>query len=366
MKYLLLVVLIGFAALTAQPSSAAIPKRALNPMPWPAHVEIQTGRLRITKDFNAMVRGHSASRLYGGAARLLPGHATRWFVDYSRYAPASNKTATITKSDWKPIYQGIDFATAKVDASRAYAIRVNLAAPGIRFYTTPADGPSDTVAETTSQFLEASGVQVAINGNFFSPCCKAAANARDLVGLAISNGKIVSPPLYSTSEIGGIAALLLGDHNHASIVTTKSAGSPPLANIDDALTGSAIIVRNGRNISAQSPTFGDPTHPNPRTDAGLSANGRYLYLVAIDGRKPGYSRGATLSEAADLMIALGASRAVNLDGGGSTTMVRSDGHGGASVLNRPSGGAERYVGNNLGVFAKPLHVSKRQPLSNNP
>jgi exopolysaccharide biosynthesis protein len=55
------------------------------------------------------------------------------------------------------------------------------------------------------------------------------------------------------------------------------------------------------------------------------------------------------------MISLGASRALNLDGGGSTTMTRSDGHGGAIVLNRPSGGTERYVGNNFGVFAKPLH-----------
>ncbi len=45
--------------------------------------------------------------------------------------------------------------------------------------------------------------------------------------------------------------------------------------------------------------------------------------------------------------------ALNLDGGGSTSLVDSDGHGGTVSINRPSGGAERYDANHLGGFALP-------------
>ena len=57
-----------------------------------------------------------------------------------------------------------------------------------------------------------------------------------------------------------------------------------------------------------------------------------------------------------MLLALGAFEGVNLDGGGSTALVIADGAGGAALLNRPSGGAERYNGGNLGVFALALPV----------
>jgi hypothetical protein len=69
---------------------------------------------------------------------------------------------------------------------------------------------------------------------------------------------------------------------------------------------------------------------NPRTMAGVTRDGRLL-LVAVDGRAPGYSAGLSFAEEAAVMRALGARDAVNLDGGGSTTMtVRG------TVVTRPS------------------------------
>ena len=61
-----------------------------------------------------------------------------------------------------------------------------------------------------------------------------------------------------------------------------------------------------------------------------------------------------MTETADLMLAFDAYNALNLDGGGSTVMMKSDGRGGAMDLNRPSGGVERYDADSLGVFALPL------------
>jgi exopolysaccharide biosynthesis protein len=83
----------------------------------------------------------------------------------------------------------------------------------------------------------------------------------------------------------------------------------------------------------------------PRTLAGVRADGTVL-LVTVDGRRRGWSAGVTLVEAARVMRSLGARDALNLDGGGSSTMTV-----GRRVVNRPSDGFERAVSD--GVFALP-------------
>ena len=93
---------------------------------------------------------------------------------------------------------------------------------------------------------------------------------------------------------------------------------------------------------------------NPRTAAGIARvrNAQRLLLAVIDGRQPGYSVGMTLRQTAELLQALGAQRAVNLDGGGSSAMVVRDRATGAlRVRNKPSDPTgERPVGNALAVL----------------
>jgi len=89
---------------------------------------------------------------------------------------------------------------------------------------------------------------------------------------------------------------------------------------------------------------------HPRTAVGLSADGATAYLVVVDGRQA-QSIGASLPELGRLLGQLGADDAINLDGGGSTTMVaRLPGDARTSVLNSPSDGAERLDANGLGLF----------------
>ncbi len=81
---------------------------------------------------------------------------------------------------------------------------------------------------------------------------------------------------------------------------------------------------------------------NPRTMAGLTRAGKLLF-VTVDGHAPAYSVGASFREEARIMRALGAREALNLDGGGSTTMVA-----GGHVVGRPSDPeGERPVGDAL-------------------
>ena len=74
----------------------------------------------------------------------------------------------------------------------------------------------------------------------------------------------------------------------------------------------------------------------PRTALGYNAD--TLFLVVVDGRQPKYSTGLTLYELADILIELGTSEAINLDGGSSSTFVVND-----EVINKPSGNREREV-----------------------
>ncbi len=121
----------------------------------------------------------------------------------------------------------------------------------------------------------------------------------------------------------------------------------------EAVGGFPVLVRDSVEADtldrAGATTFAPVRHP--RTLVGTAAGGRRLLLVTVDGRQAGYSAGMTLRESARLLLRLGATEGLNLDGGGSTTLVvRGRGASGARfvVANRPSDAAgERPVGNAL-------------------
>lgn len=89
----------------------------------------------------------------------------------------------------------------------------------------------------------------------------------------------------------------------------------------------------------------------PRTAIGFSNRGRTMYLVVTEGPRAGVP-GLDLVQLARYMRRLGVRDAVNLDDGGSTTIVaRRPGRHGLTLLNRPSDGKERAVANGIGLFA---------------
>jgi hypothetical protein len=269
------------------------------------------------------------------------------------------QAASFSIGNYTGLFQGIDETTATIQGgsgvSQAYIVRINLDAPGVSFTTTPgapgntpnAGTANEVVTQTTSQFLASSGAQVAINTNFFScPCVTNTSNPEYLLGLEISNGKLVS------SDQSGYASLLLTQNNQAALVAGGSVGNNT-SGIYNAVSGGGFVLQNGVDVVNGS-IAGDPLNPNPRSVAGVSQNGQFLYLMAIDGRQAGYSAGVTQSEEADLMSALGAWNAINFDGGGSTALAVQGADGNGELLNRPSAGAERYDGANLGIYAAPL------------
>jgi exopolysaccharide biosynthesis protein len=87
----------------------------------------------------------------------------------------------------------------------------------------------------------------------------------------------------------------------------------------------------------------------PRTAVGLTQDGRIL-LVVVDGRQA-LSKGMSLLELALFLRELGAVNAMNLDGGGSSEMIVK-----GRIVNKPSDGKERRVGNALAVVPRKLAI----------
>ena len=278
--------------------------------------------------------------------------------------PVSVNAATIVEP-WQPIFEGIDYATSFTDEpvpQTVNSFRVDLLNPNIQFLSTPSNGdlPEETIAQTTSQFLEEFDLQVAVNANFFAPCCEAVPEPKDLINLALSNGEIVSPSDGIVSEnIGEVpGSLLITEDNQAEIVSTNPGDD--FSNIFTAVSAGPRLLVDGEIVVDEIPPD-DFSDLNPRTAVGISEDEQFLTLLTIDGRQPGLSEGATLFQTGEWLLRFDAYQGLNLDGGGSTTMVREDRFGNPQVLNAPSGGAERLNGNNFGAFANPLSTSIPEP-----
>ncbi|CUS88033.1 Por secretion system C-terminal sorting domain-containing protein [Candidatus Kryptonium thompsonii] len=121
--------------------------------------------------------------------------------------------------------------------------------------------------------------------------------------------------------------------------------TPNVGKVFQAIGGLPRIIRDGQNVVAQtyqqegaSSSFTYSRHP--RTAVGFSKDSTKIYFITVDGRQAS-SVGMTLDELANFMLTLGVWNGVNLDGGGSTTMVVR-----GKVVNSPSDATgERSVSN---------------------
>lgn len=167
------------------------------------------------------------------------------------------------------------------------------------------------------------------------------------VGLLVVDGRELTPP-------GPQPVLAFDSSGVPHIDVFRQAGTTLLPfHPLEAVGGRPRLLRNG-SIVAEVDTFGQASFRgrNPRTAAGIAHDGKRLILAVIDGRQKPYSEGMSLRETATVMQALGARDAINLDGGGSSTLVVADPDmsGALRIANRPSDkGVERAVGDALAI-----------------
>jgi hypothetical protein len=293
-------------------------------------------------------------------------------------------------------------------------VLVDLNAPEVRFKLTPRGKdlpdpnfptpgwplpppPFETVRETTLGFLESSHAQVAIDSHFFAPFPVPGGSTQGayayLIGLAASRGDVYSAfeaPFQNYAIVTDAPAINIDANNSATIVHRDPAfadGKHVLENVQlwNALAGSGQIVTNG---AITIPEYKDETHPdalltpnstytragrhwydlsNARTAIGLTQDNRTLVLFTVDGTNGGH--GMQVGEVAEFLKSeYGVYNALNLDGGGSTTMALEDPVTHVRrLVNTPSDNPPRAEGSNFAVYSdgvRPVTTADVSPAPN--
>ena len=268
----------------------------------------------------------------------------------------------------QPLYQGITYSRLIRQQPRPQVIhlfKIELSAAGLRPFVTPGIDSNraidngqirHTTAERTADFLQKHGLQLAVNANFFYPFEEKApwyyepdvGDRTSVIGVSISQGKAVSSqhPDYSS---------LCFLEQKAQIVWKENC--PP--GTQQAVSGQPLWF--GETTPPKEMAFVvDKLHSNkayPLTLAALNETGNQLWLLVSDGKQPLYSEGTTIKDATVLLKELGATTALQLDGGGSTTAVIEQNNQPLvlnAVIHAKVPGYERPVANNLGFYARPL------------
>ncbi len=151
--------------------------------------------------------------------------------------------------------------------------------------------------------------------------------------MSIPNGKVVLSGHGTSSQF--VAGLNIGDTLRLALNMM-----PAPDKLNQLIGGNTRLITNGIIV-------GGTGDRHPRTAVGFDQDSTTLYLFTVDGRQPGYSVGMSYRELAEYMAEYGVYQGVNLDGGGSTTMIVR-----GSIANSPSDpGGERSVSNSMIVVS---------------
>jgi exopolysaccharide biosynthesis protein len=243
-----------------------------------------------------------------------------------------------------------------------HILRIDLATPGLGFKLTPPGGTRETIRQTTLEFLNQERAQIAVNAHFFLPFPSSDLNA-DVIGLAASEGKLYSKcekPAQSYALVANAPAISIDRNNRASVVRCGD-------NMEfwNTLSGSAQIITNG---VVTIPEYSDAGHPEGTLTAGgdgnysnnrswyelarartvidLSRDNRTLFLFTADD-------GMAVSAIAQLLLRdYAVFNALNLDGGGSTSLATEDAasHTGRLINKSSDSPGGRAVASSLAIF----------------
>lgn len=251
------------------------------------------------------------------------------------------------------VYEGI----APTFPLRAWYVRIAKDAD-VTIRILQSDDPTDN-RETVASFAADAGACVAVNAGYFTMAQTPARHA----GLLVHEGELLAPATrtvtrdslsyeavraalgvtdsgsvevaWVTSNLDSVFAWDLAPRHHPGAPDHLPGREHAVAwRVREAVSAGPLLVRNGNvRIATNEEVFFGSAIPDvhPRTAAGVTAEGDLILLV-IDGRQA-QSRGVDLRELAGVLVDLGVKDGLNLDGGGSSSLVVL-----GRLLNRPAGG----------------------------
>ncbi len=249
------------------------------------------------------------------------------------------------------LHNGITYQRRALSVPRpimVHIVDIDLTRTGYAWFVTPPVNPGErmTTAMTTSNLAKRFGLKIAVNGSHFLPFRSEtpwdfyphAGDQVDIMGYAKSDGRLYAENRPQWPKF-------CFDERRVYVC-----GLIQLQEAAQAIAGGRLLLR----WEQVSPNMDGPlpSEPLPRTVIGYNAEGDRAWLMVVDGRQKGYSEGMSLFELGEYLRELGAEFALNLDGGGSSTLV-AEIDGRYRILNAPYHTRipmrERPVANALGI-----------------
>lgn len=259
---------------------------------------------------------------------------------------SANAVKSVVKADTFALTKGVmetDLEVIKTDGEplRLYVVEADLTLPSLSLEVAT---PGDTCAASGNSRATISDMTLAADRPGHRVIAMANADfwntrSMDVLGPLHRRGETVKNHFDSRQRLSEQAISFVGVFDNGDMAiddTIAYHGAAP--RLLEATGAGMLLLKYGmiQNIPSNS--------RHPRTFIGYTTGGKVV-IVAADGRDPGKSVGLNYVEQAKIMQALGCSRAVNLDGGGSTQLLTTRADGTMAIRNHPSDGHERKVVN---------------------
>jgi hypothetical protein len=223
---------------------------------------------------------------------------------------------------WSEPNPGVRYLRRTLEGTPAsiHAVVVDLDHPGVSVIATPREERWSTVTD----FAHGHRAAVAVNGGFWGSWARPS-------GVTAGGGE-----LWEGAEPDPLFGHFGVRDDGRAVIRAPGEGEDArsLRRLDHAVSGRPILVLGGEIAREHLDVFASANQRQPRTAVGVSRDGRTVIIAVVDGRQS-HSRGLTLYQLARVLIELGAHRAINLDGGGSSAMYLERAGG---IVSSPSRG----------------------------
>jgi hypothetical protein len=266
-------------------------------------------------------------------------------VDEAQIPPEVFGTVEAVRAQWQAFAEGIDYFHGRIAQPRLqfWVLKIDLGSPEVSIVVKGgAEDTGRTLSAKVSSFVRDNSLIAGINAAPFDIASSKEGQLILNIGVVISGGKLITPanPNYD--------ALVFYEDGSAAIVRQSEIKAAEYSGIKNAVGGFHHILVNGEPAER---TLSRDMRAS-RSAAGISTDGRHLYLLVIDGKQLS-SIGSTEKETALLLRSLGSWNAINLDGGGSTALALRYKDGKVRVVNshihNGIPGQERAVAGSLGI-----------------
>lgn len=202
------------------------------------------------------------------------------------------------------------YVSEKNKLLRYHLVTVDLSTPNLEIISSENMTKEAYDGETTYSFAKKTDATIAINGTlFYYPKGKLSVK-RNLLGLCIANGKEYCE---AKKEYAAIVFSKTEDNTYKATIL-DSQTEPLPQNTAFAIGGFHTVIKNNEIISRKTPK-------DSRTACGISQDGKFLTILIVEGEDKLHSKGLTFDECAEILLKNGVHTALQLDGGGSSSLI---------------------------------------------